>query len=158
MLVSGAVTAAEGMAEGNSEKVGGAVGGMGGALAGASMGAAIGTAILPGIGTAVGGAVGGLAGSGVGEWIGERLGSLFDKLKTPDATAKEVAESAQDKKPSETVFAPVIHLTPTGLPAYDQQLIDQIMARLKAELLGAPGMGGGQLAERRSASLSDGSS
>lgn len=155
MVASGAVSAAEGIAEGDSEKVGGAVGGMGGGLAGASAGAALGTLILPGIGTAVGGAIGGLAGSGIGEWIGEKLGGLYDRLKSPEATAQEVAKSSTENKT--ITFAPVLQMMSTGMPAYDKQMQDQMIARLKAEILGMPSLGGGQLAERRSASLTDGS-
>ena len=154
MLLSGAATAADGLAKGDAGQVGGAVGGMAGGWAGASMGAAIGTAVLPGIGTAVGGAVGALAGSGAGEWIGKQLGSLVDKLKAPADTAKDVAKAVTENK--QITFAPQITMQPTGDPAYDQRLADQIIARLKAEMM-ASGMGGDPLAVRRGASLSDGS-
>ncbi len=154
MLLSGAATAADGLAKGDAGQVGGAVGGMAGGWAGASMGAAIGTAILPGIGTAVGGAVGALAGGGAGEWIGKQLGSLVDKLKAPAETAKDVAKAVTENK--QVTFAPQITMQPTGDPAYDKRLADQIIARLKAEMM-ASGMGGDPLAVRRGASLSDGS-
>lgn len=154
MIASGAVSAAEGLSDGDSEKVGGAVGGVGGGLAGASAGAALGTLVLPGIGTAIGGVIGSVAGSGLGEWLGEKLGGLYDRLKGPDDTAQEIAKSATDNK--SITFAPVLQMTPTGMPAYDKQMQDQMIARLKAEILGLPAMGGGQLAERRSASLTDG--
>jgi len=154
MLLSGAATAADGLAKGDAGQVGGAVGGMAGGWAGASAGAAIGTAILPGIGTAVGGAVGALAGSGAGEWIGKQLGSLVDKLKAPADTAKDVAKAVTENK--QITFAPQITMQPTGDPAYDKRLADQIMARLKAEMMAA-GMGGDSLAVRRGASLTDGS-
>lgn len=154
MLLSGAATAADGLAKGDAGQVGGAVGGMAGGWAGASTGAAIGTAILPGIGTAVGGVVGALAGSGAGEWIGKQLGSLVDKLKAPADTAKDVAKAVTENK--QITFAPQITMQPTGDPAYDKRLADQIMARLKAEMMAA-GMGGDPLAVRRGASLTDGS-
>ncbi|MFG0552133.1 phage tail tape measure protein [Pseudomonas sp. yb_9] len=154
MLLSGAATAADGLAKGDAGQVGGAVGGMAGGWAGASAGAAIGTAILPGIGTAVGGAVGALAGSGAGEWIGKQLGSLVDKLKAPADTAKDVAKAVTENK--QITFAPQITMQPTGDPAYDQRLVNQILAKLKAEMMAA-GMGGDPLAVRRGASLTDGS-
>lgn len=154
MLLSGAATAADGLAKGDAGQVGGAVGGMAGGWAGASTGAAIGTALLPGIGTAVGGVVGALAGSGAGEWIGKQLGSLVDKLKAPADTAKDVAKAVTENK--QITFAPQITMQPTGDPAYDKRLVDQIMARLKAEMMAA-GMGGDPLAVRRGASLTDGS-
>jgi phage tail tape-measure protein len=127
---------------------------MAGGWAGASAGAAIGTMIFPGVGTAVGGAVGAVAGSGAGEWLGAKLGALIDKLKSPEDTAKEVAKSIEIKQP--ITFSPQITLTPTGDPAYDQRLTEQILARLRAEMM-ASGIGGDPLAVRRSASLTDGS-
>jgi TP901 family phage tail tape measure protein len=154
MLLSGAATAADGIAKGDAGQVGGAVGGMAGGWAGASAGAAIGTMIFPGVGTAVGGAVGAVAGSGAGEWLGAKLGALIDKLKSPEDTAKEVAKSIEIKQP--ITFSPQITLTPTGDPAYDQRLTEQILARLRAEMM-ASGIGGDPLAVRRSASLTDGS-
>lgn len=154
MLLSGAATAADGLAKGDAGQVGGAVGGMAGGWAGASAGAAIGTAILPGIGTAVGGAIGALAGSGGGEWIGKQLGALVDKLKAPADTAKDVAKAVTENK--QITFAPQITMQPTGDPAYDKRLADQIIARLKAEMMAA-GVGGDPLAVRRGASLTDGS-
>ncbi|MDM9557373.1 phage tail tape measure protein [Pseudomonas asiatica] len=154
MLLSGAASAADGLAKGDAGQVGGAVGGMAGGWAGASAGAAIGTAILPGIGTAVGGAVGALAGSGAGEWIGKQIGSLVDKLKAPADTAKDVAKAVTENK--QITFSPQITMQPTGDPAYDKRLADQIIARLKAEMM-ASGMGGDPLAVRRGASLTDGS-
>ena len=95
-----------------------------------------------------------LAGGGAGEWIGKQLGSLVDKLKAPAETAKDVAKAVTENK--QVTFAPQITMQPTGDPAYDKRLADQIIARLKAEMM-ASGMGGDPLAVRRGASLSDGS-
>lgn len=155
VIASGAMQVAEGVANGDSGQVGAGIGGTGGGLAGAAMGAALGTLILPGIGTAIGGAIGGFAGSEAGSWLGEKLGSLVDQLKTPEATAEQVVKSTtENSKP--ITFAPQISMKPSGDPAYDKRMADDILARLKAELL--PMLGGADpLAVRRSASLTDGS-
>lgn len=162
MLVSGGVQAAEGIANGDSKQVGSAVGGMAGGMAGAwaggATGAAIGTLIFPGPGTAIGGAIGGvaggIAGSGAGEWLGDKLGALVDKLSAPDDVAKDVVKGAAAATPM--VFSPSITMTPTGDPAYDQRLTDQILARLKGEMMPMM-MASDPLAQRRGASLTDGS-
>jgi TP901 family phage tail tape measure protein len=162
MLISGGLQAADGIANGDSEQVGGAVGGMAGGMAGgwagAATGAALGTLIFPGVGTAIGGAIGGiggsLAGSGAGEWLGEKLGALVDKLSAPDDVAKDVVKGAAAATPM--VFSPSITMTPTGDAAYDQRLTDQIMARLKGEMMPMM-MANDPLAQRRGASLTDGS-
>lgn len=162
MLVSGGLAAADGLASGDSGQVGSAVGGMAGSAAGgwagAATGAALGTMIFPGVGTAIGGAVGGiggsLAGSSAGEWLGEKLAALIDKLSAPSDVAKDVVKAAEPPTPIN--FSPSITLTPTGDPAYDKRLTDQILARLKAEMMPMM-MGGDPLAQRRGASLTDGS-
>ncbi|UZD98487.1 phage tail tape measure protein (plasmid) [Pseudomonas corrugata] len=162
MLVSGGLQAADGLANGDTEQVGGAVGGMAGGMAGAwaggATGAALGTLIFPGPGTAIGGAIGGIAGgiagSGAGEWLGEKLGALVDKLSAPDDVAKDVVKGAAAATPM--VFSPSITMTPTGDAAYDQRLTDQIMARLKGEMMPMM-MANDPLAQRRGASLTDGS-
>lgn len=156
MLVSGAVQAADGLATGNNEQVGGALGGMGGGLAGAAAGAAIGTLILPGVGTAIGGAIGGFAGSEAGTWLGEKLAGLVDKLKSPEATAQQVVQSTAESNKAIS-FAPSITMQPTGDPAYDKRLADDILARLKAELLPMLAGGADSLSVRRSSALTDGS-
>ena len=48
----------------------------------------------------------------------------------------------------------MINLTPTGNPSYDQELSDQIIQRLKAELTPTL-MGGSAVAMSTDASLSD---
>lgn len=156
MLVSGAVQAADGLATGNKEQVGGALGGIGGSLGGAAAGAALGTMVFPGVGTAIGGVVGGIAGSEAGSWIGEKLASLVDKLSGPDATAQKVVQSAAESNKAIT-FSPSITMQPTGDPAYDKRLTDEILARLKAELLPMMMGGADPLSVRRGASLTDGS-
>lgn len=162
MLLSGGLAAADGIANGDAGQVGGAVGGMAGGAAGgwagAATGAAIGTMIFPGVGTAIGGAVGGiggsLAGSSAGEWLGEKLAALIDKLSAPSDVAKDVVKAAVPPTPIN--FSPTISMTPTGDPAYDKRLTDQILARLKAEMMPMM-MGSDPLAQRRGASLTDGS-
>lgn len=157
MLVSGAAEAAEGVANGDAGQVGGALGGMAGGWGGAAAGAAIGTMILPGIGTAIGGVIGGIAGSELGSelgsWIGDKVGGVIDTLSGPDKAAEAVTKASEDNK--QITFAPSITMQPTGVPSYDQQQVDQIIARLKSEFM--PLMGADQLAVRRGASLTDGS-
>ncbi|MGL6092987.1 MAG: phage tail tape measure protein [Pseudomonas paracarnis] len=155
VLLSGGVQVAEGIANGDSGQIGAGIGGAGGALAGGAAGAAIGTMIFPGVGTVIGGAIGSFAGSEAGSWIGEKLGELVDKLKSPEATAQQVVKSTtENSKP--ITFSPSITMQPSGDPAYDKRMADNILARLKAELL--PMMAGPDpLAGRRSASLTDGS-
>lgn len=161
MLLSGGLAAADGLANGDAGQVGGAVGGMAGGMAGgwagAATGAAIGTLIFPGVGTAIGGAIGGiggsLAGSGAGEWLGEKLGALVDRLSGPDEVAKDVVKGAAAAAPM--TFAPTITMTPTGDPAYDQRLTDQIMARLRNEMMPMM-MAADPLADRRGSALTDG--
>lgn len=162
MLVSGGLAAADGLASGDSGQVGSAVGGMAGGAAGgwagAATGAAIGTMVFPGVGTAIGGAVGGiggsLAGSSAGEWLGEKLAALIDRLSAPSDVAKDVVKAAVPPTPIN--FSPAITMTPTGDPAYDKRLTDQILARLKAEMMPMM-MASDPLAQRRGASLTDGS-
>lgn len=155
LLLSGGMQVAEGISNGDSGQIGAGIGGTGGALAGGAAGAAIGTMIFPGVGTVIGGAIGGFAGSEAGSWLGEKLGSLVDKLKSPEATAQQVVKSTtENSKP--ITFSPTITMQPSGDPAYDKRMADDILARLKAELL--PMMAGPDpLAGRRSASLTDGS-
>ncbi|WP_115896626.1 hypothetical protein [Marinomonas pollencensis] len=51
-------------------------------------------------------------------------------------------------------FSPTFHLTPTGNPAYDQQVSDQVIEHLKAEF--AQGiMGNMDVATRADGSLTD---
>lgn len=158
MLVSGVAEAAQGIANGDSGQVGGAVGGMAGGWAGAASGAAIGTMVLgPGIGTAIGAAIGGIAGSELGSelgsWIGDKVGGVIDKLSGPEKTAEAVAKSTEENR--QVNFSPSITIQPSGDPAYDKRQADEILARLKAELL--PMLAGDQLAVRRGSSLTDGS-
>ncbi|NMY49108.1 phage tail tape measure protein [Pseudomonas sp. WS 5027] len=157
MLVSGVAQAADGIANGDAGQVGGAVGGMAGGWGGAAAGAAIGTMILPGIGTAIGGLIGGIAGSELGSelgsWFGDKVGGVVDKLSGPTKTAEAVAKSTEENR--QITFSPSITVQPSGDPAYDKRQADEILARLKAELL--PMLAGDQLAVRRGSSLTDGS-
>ncbi|MCF4980760.1 phage tail tape measure protein [Pseudomonas gessardii] len=153
-------------ADGDPSKVGSAVGGTAGGLAGgwagASAGAAIGTLILPGVGTAIGGAIGGLVGSiageGGGSWLGDKIGSLFgpDRLESPDKVAGDLAEGGISESKSMT-FSPSLTIQPSGDPAYDKKMGDDLFARLKAEFMPML-MGDMSLGARRSASLTDGGS
>ena len=162
-LISAGVAVVDGLQDGSAEGVGGglgtAAGGLGGAWAGAAAGAALGS-VVPGIGTAiggvVGGAIGGFAGSEAGSWLGEALGGLIDRLKGPQETVEQVVKSSTENNSQPITFSPSITLQPSGDPAYDKRMADDILARLKAELL--PMMAGPDpLAGRRSASLTDGS-
>ena len=106
-------------------------------------------------GELVGQAVG-LGGGSLGEWIGGNIGSWFSEDKTdqlaPDAMAKQ-SQQLQNNNKSMT-FAPTIHLTPTGNPAYDQQVSDQVIERLKAEFTQGM-MGDMDVATRADGSLTD---
>ncbi|WP_392384230.1 phage tail tape measure protein [Marinomonas primoryensis] len=161
------VSLASAMSGGSGTEIGATagdmVGGMGGAAAGGLAGAAIGS-VVPIIGTAIGGIVGSIAGGmgggflgeSLGEWIGSNIGTWFTDDKTdqpaPDAIAKQ-SQQLQNNNKSMT-FAPTIHLTPTGNPAYDQQVSDQVIERLKAEF--AQGMMGNMdVATRADGSLTD---
>jgi TP901 family phage tail tape measure protein len=154
---------ASAVSQGNSTQIGATAGdmagGLGGAAAGGLAGAAIGS-VVPVIGTAIGGLIGsiagGMGGGALGEWIGGNIGSWFSEDKTdqpaPDAIAKQ-SQQLQNNNKSMT-FAPTIHLTPTGNPAYDQQVSDQVIERLKAEF--AQGMMGNMdVATRADGSLTD---
>ena len=48
--------------------------------------------------------------------------------------ANQLAQQQSNTKQASVNFAPAINLTPTGNPSYDQELSDQIIQRLKAEL------------------------
>jgi phage tail tape-measure protein len=135
------------------------VGGMSGAAAGGLAGAAIGS-VVPIIGTAIGGIVGsiagGMGGGALGEWIGSNIGGWFEDDKTdqpaPEAIAQQTKQLQSNHK--SMTFAPTIQLTPTGNPAYDQQVSDQVIERLKAEF--AQGMMGNMdVATRADGSLTD---
>ena len=77
-------------------------------------------------------------------------------LKTDQpAPANIAAQSQQLQNHNKSMtFAPVLHLTPTGNPSYDQQISDQVIERLKAEF--AQGMiGNMDVATRADGSLTD---
>jgi len=180
-LSGAALTSA--ISNGDNKAIGGTagdlVGGMGGAAAGAMAGAAIGS-VVPIIGTAIGGLVGsiigGIGGGALGQWGGETIGGWFggdkeppkpgqvsqliakndrvngttDKLPTPAQVQKQVAKS--DNR--QMVFSPTITIPPSsGNPEADERLISTLLERMKSELM--PMMGGGDLAVRLDASLSD---
>ncbi len=80
----------------------------------------------------------------------DRVNGTIDKLPTPEQAQKQVA--SQDNR--QMVFSPSITIPPSsGNPEADQRLIDSLIERMKAELM--PMMGGGELAVRLDASLSD---
>tara|TARA_R110001632_G_scaffold214612_3_gene341369 strand:- start:5423 stop:7291 length:1869 start_codon:yes stop_codon:yes gene_type:complete len=157
------VSLASAMSGGSGTEIGATagdmVGGMGGAAAGGLAGAAIGS-VVPIIGTAIGGIVGsiagGMGGGALGEWIGSNIGGWFEDDKTdqpaPEAIAQQTKQLQSNNK--SMTFAPTIHLTPTGNPAYDQQVSDKVIERLKAEF--AQGMMGNMdVATRADGSLGD---
>ncbi|WP_152531151.1 hypothetical protein [Marinomonas profundimaris] len=161
------VSLASAMSGGSGTEIGATagdmVGGMGGAAAGGLAGAAIGS-VVPIIGTAIGGIVGsiagGMGGGALGEWVGTSLGKLvgtwFTDDKTDQPAPKAIAQQTKQLQSNNKsmTFAPTIHLTPTGNPAYDQQVSDQILERLKAEF--AQGMMGNMdVATRADGSLTD---
>jgi len=154
---------ASAVSQGNSTQIGATAGdmagGVGGAAAGGLAGAAIGS-VVPIIGTAIGGIVGsiagGMGGGSLGEWIGGKIGGWFEDDKTDQPVPKTIAQQSQQLQNNNKsmTFAPTIHLTPTGNPAYDQQVSDQVIERLKAEF--AQGMVGNMdVATRADGSLTD---
>jgi TP901 family phage tail tape measure protein len=157
------VSLASAMSGGSGTEIGATagdmVGGMGGAAAGGLAGAAIGS-VVPIIGTAIGGIVGsiagGMGGGALGEWIGSNIGGWFEDDKTdqpaPEAIAQQTKQLQSNNK--SITFAPTIHLTPTGNPAYDQQVSDQVIERLKAEFTQGM-MGNMDVATRADGSLTD---
>ncbi|HGS4936983.1 TPA: phage tail tape measure protein [Vibrio parahaemolyticus] len=135
------------------------LGGMGGAAAGAMAGAALGS-VVPVLGTAVGGVigsvVGGLGGGELGSWLGEKIGGWFDEDKTDQPAPSAVAEQSKqlEKANQQINFSPVIQITPSGNPAYDQDVSNQLLERMKAEL--SPMLlGNTDVAARADGSLSD---
>jgi TP901 family phage tail tape measure protein len=157
------VSLASAMSGGSGTEIGATagdmVGGMGGAAAGGLAGAAIGS-VVPIIGTAIGGIVGsiagGMGGGALGEWIGSNIGGWFEDDKTdqpaPEAIAQQTKQLQSNNK--SMTFAPTIHLAPTGNPAYDQQVSDQVIERLKAEFTQGM-MGNMDVATRADGSLTD---
>ena len=155
----------------DSVGIGETVGDMTGGLGGAALGAAIGTAILPGIGTVIGGALGGIAGGEVGEWIGGSIGSWFSdedeepkiksekKLTIPSEVNKlpspeTVSKSLTQNNSQQVVFSPQITMpASTGNRAYDEDMINKLVERLKTELLGV--MSSNEMNVRLDASLTD---
>lgn len=150
---------ASAVTNGDSKDVGATAGDMAGGLGGTALGAAIGTAILPGVGTVIGAGIGGLAGGELGSWLGEMVGGWFSEDKTEQpAPADVAAKSKQLAQVNKQIsFAPVIQITPSGNPAYDRDVSDQLIERMKAEL--SPVMlGNTDVATRADSSLSDRSS
>ncbi|MEL4429499.1 phage tail tape measure protein [Shewanella mangrovisoli] len=148
---------------GDAKQIGGTagdmVGGMGGAAAGAMAGAALGS-VVPIVGTAIGGIigsiVGGLGGGAVGEWAGTKIGGWFSEDKTdqpaPAAVAQQTKQLEQSNKT--ITFSPTIQITPSGNPAYDRDVGNELMARMKAEL--SPMLlGNSDVSARADSSLSD---
>ncbi|ENI8058102.1 phage tail tape measure protein [Vibrio vulnificus] len=177
MLQGAALTSA--INNGSAEEIGSTAGDMAGGLGGAALGATIGTAILPGIGTVIGGALGGLAGGEVGDWLGSKVGGWFsdngdqaetkpdlqtkikaedklavppivDKLPSPESVANKVTQSSS----RQIVFSPQITIPPSsGNEANDEAMVNKLVERLKAELLGV--MSGNEMDVRLDASLTD---
>lgn len=162
-LALSGVGLASAVADGDSKKIGGTagdmVGGLGGAAAGAMAGAALGS-VVPIVGTAIGGIigsiVGGLGGGAVGEWAGTKIGGWFSEDKTdkpaPAAVAQQTKQLEQTNKT--ITFSPTIQITPSGNPAYDQNVGSDLIARMKADL--SPMLlSNNDVATRADSSLSD---
>ena len=154
---------ASAVAGGDGKQIGGAAGdmagGLGGAAAGAMAGAALGS-VVPILGTAVGGLigsiVGGLGGGAVGEWAGGKIGGWFSEDKTEQPAPAAIAEKSKqlEQVNKQITFAPVIQVTPSGNPAYDRDVSNELMERMKAEL--SPMLlGNTDVAARADGSLSD---
>ncbi|WCN13173.1 phage tail tape measure protein [Marinomonas mediterranea] len=154
---------ASAVSQGDSVEIGATagdmVGGLGGAAAGGMAGAAIGS-VVPIVGTAIGGIIGtiagGMGGGALGEWIGSNIGGWFSDDKTEQPAPSNITSQTQQlqNNTKSMTFAPTIHLTPTGNQAYDQDMADQVIERLKAEF--AQGMMGNMdMATRADGSLGD---
>lgn len=160
-LQGAALTSA--IADGDAKSIGGTagdmVGGLGGAAAGAMAGAAIGS-VVPIVGTAVGGiigsVIGGFGGGELGGWLGEKVGGWFSEDKTEQPAPAEVAKKAEQLQQvnKQITFSPTIQVTPSGDPAYDQRVANDLMARMEAELSPVL-MGNTDMDTRADASLSD---
>jgi phage tail tape-measure protein len=136
LLASGGALASA-VSTGDTKEIAGSVGTIGGGVGGASLGAAIGTAILPGVGTIIGGAIGGFAGSELGGSIADSIADWFseDKTEKPaNESVQKVAESIQPKANNIVTLSPVIHVKPSGDPAYDRAVSDQIVENIKQQI------------------------
>lgn len=164
------------------DMAGGLGGAAAGAMAGAALGSVVpvlGTAV----GGVIGSIVGGLGGGAAGEWIGGKVGGLFDsesddkpsalgrfgdwvsgsvsgwlsedKISSPADTGSAVAQINETSRQGGAIhFAPSIQIAATGNPSYDQDLANQVIERLKAELMPAL-LSGGAVSSRADAGLVD---
>lgn len=83
----------------------------------------------------------------------DQVNGTADRLPAPDQVQKQV--TSQDNR--QMVFSPSITIpSSSGNPEADQRLVDSLIERMRSELM--PMMGGGELAVRLDASLSDRSS
>lgn len=95
-------------------------------------------------------------------WLGDQLPNWMSEDKTAqpianasiNGSANQLAQQQSNTKQASVSFAPVINLTPTGNPSYDQDLSNQIIDRLKSELIPTL-MGSSAVAMSADASLSD---
>ncbi len=72
-----------------------------------------------------------------GEILGDKIMDWFGEDKTDKAAPATVAEQSKQLEKSsqqQINFAPVIHVTPSGNPAYDQGFSTQLLEQMKAEL------------------------
>ncbi|SJN56989.1 Phage-related minor tail protein [Vibrio ruber DSM 16370] len=97
----------------------------------------------------LGGMLGGMLSDQVVSWFGE------DKTdKAAPATVAEQSKKLEKSTQQQINFAPVIHITPSGNPTYDQGVSQQLLERMKAELSPIL-MGNNDVATRADASLLD---
>jgi hypothetical protein len=83
------------------------------------------------------------------DWFGE------DKTdKAAPATVAEQSKQLEQSSQQQINFAPVIHVTPSGNPAYDQGFSTQLLEQMKAELSPIL-LGNNDVATRADASLLD---
>jgi len=145
--------------------IGAAIGGMGGSAAGEWLGTNVGALFSDDEDSKLSPALE-LAGStlstafpiigAASKFIGSNIGGWFSDDKTSKPAPAEIAAKSkqlmQVNKPIH--FAPVIQITPSGDPAYDNDVSNQLMDRMKAEL--SPMMlGSSDVAARSDGSLSD---
>ncbi len=92
-----------------------------------------------------------------GEVLGDKIMDWFGEDKTDKAAPATVAEQSKQLEKSsqqQINFAPVIHVTPSGNPAYDQGFSTQLLEQMKAELSPIL-LGNNDVATRADASLLD---
>ncbi len=91
---------------------------------------------------------------GIASLVSNWFGGDDEKDQVKPAQVEQAQKQVASQDNRQMVFSPSITIPPSsGNPEADQRLIDSLIERMKAELM--PMMGGGELAVRLDASLSD---